>query len=642
MISVLIPNWNGKPHLAGCLPSLQAQAFRDFEIIVVDNGSVDGSVAYVQTHFPNTRLIALPENRGFSAAINAGIGQARGEFIALLNNDTGTHPGWLEALSAAAAKNPTVDCFASKILCLTEPSILDSAGDGYSRRGMAWNIGKGLPDSGTWDQPRWVFGASGAAAFYRRRFFDKIGLFDEDLFAFYEDVDLAFRGQLLQKKCLYVPDAIVFHRGGGTVAHHSSNNLFYCSRNAILVLAKNMPARLLLKNSVMIFFTYARHFLRHLARKGHRLSILKGYASALTHLPKALAKRPGIQRGRCLLDRELETRLKEQEQFYKAMRNTHPFPPTPALPRGAPPYPPQQVGRGKDGGGSKTLEVSVVIVHYRTEELLEQCLDRLFASLNNSGLQHEVFVVDNGSLLKKMAGLKAAFPHLHWLKNSKNEGFAKACNQGLQLSGGKYCLLLNPDCIVSPTTIARMVRRMEENFEVGLCGGRHRFPDGRLQPTCRAFPTLWNTFTDQLLLNRIFSRSSWLNAYKMAGWAHDQIREVDQLMGSCLMVRRKMLEQIGLLDERFFLYFEEVDLCLRAKQTGWKIMFFPDPEMEVVHAGGASSSQDLRLRDLQRYQSLCLWHQKHLPGSRAILAKAMAMIGLSLRTFRPWRGHGSV
>lgn len=277
-------------------------------------------------------------------------------------------------------------------------------------------------------------------------------------------------------------------------------------------------------------------------------------------------------------------------------------------------------------------DISIILVHYRTEKLLGLCLKALATSLNAAGRRSEVFVVDNGSDAQKIAGLKQFFGKIHWIHNGANEGFARACNQALKLARGKHILLLNPDCLIAAQTIPRMLKHMESDERIGLAGPRHRYPDGKLQPTCREFPTLGNVAAEQLFLNKLFPRSSRWNAYKMGGFAHDQVREVDQLMGSCLFMRRALLEEIGALDERFFMYFEEVDLCRRAKQAGWKVMFFPDEATDVSHAGGASSDQDVSARVTQRYRSLCLWHRKHSSPAQIAAVKGAVLAGLLLRT----------
>jgi GT2 family glycosyltransferase len=314
-LSVVLPTWNGLQHLKLCLPSLTSQSFADFEIIVVDNGSGDGTRDYLRRHHPLIKVIGFESNRGFSPAVNAGIRQAQGKYIVLLNNDTQVDPQWLQELVHAAETNEHVDCFASKILRLEDPLLLDSAGDAYDRRGMAWNIGRGHRDGPSFNKPKSVFSVCAAASLYRRRFFEEVGLFDEDFFAFYEDVDLGFRGQLMKRQCLYVPTAIVHHQGGGTFRHLSNAHLYYCTRNAVLVLVKNMPTILFLQNFFRIGLAYTRHFLGHFWRSGQRWGVLSGYVAACLYLPKMFPKRYRNQRRRQITNTELQALLKSQESL---------------------------------------------------------------------------------------------------------------------------------------------------------------------------------------------------------------------------------------------------------------------------------------------------------------------------------------
>ncbi len=699
--TIVIPSWNGKHHLTRCLPSLRDQTCRNFEVLVVDNGSCDGTKEFLTQHHHEVCCIALDKNYGFSRAVNEGIRRAHADLIILLNNDTQANPRWLEALLRAARHHPEASIFASKILAVTDRLTLDSAGDGYSRSGMAWNIGRGRPDSPLFGAPRWVFSACAAGALYRKNVFTEVGLLDEDFFAFYEDVDLGFRAQLLNRKCLYVPAAILYHDRGATIRSHEAALVYHCTRNALLTLIKNMPAALLVKNLPRILLAQVRHFGRHIVKKNHWKATLCGYASALKALPRTWAKRRHIQRTRTVSNAQLEDLFKSQEEFFNVIARSKvrdqlksgvgvsrfprcsrsPLRTLLALAVRGPSAIKAAVSDGSPGtrqrfsGGwaylmpraqsaratlcqrsmgtrsfstlgnrdilyfdqmhpSQKIDVSVVIVHYHTEELLRACLANLLAGLNRTGQDPsccEIFVINNGSDARQIEPIKNAYPQIRWISNAANAGFAKACNQGLRAARGKYCLLLNPDCFVSPSTIPRMKEIMDADPAIGLLGGRHVFPDGTLQPSCRRFPTLWNVLTDEWFLGRIFPRSAWWNRYKMGDFDHDQQRNVDQLMGSCLCIRRPILEQTGFLDERFFLYYEEVDLCWQAKKHGWKVVFDPDPALEVVHTGGASSSQNLSLRYQARYKSLCLWYRKNRPAPHIVPLKGIILAGLLLR-----------
>ncbi|HVF01245.1 MAG TPA: glycosyltransferase family 2 protein [Rubrobacteraceae bacterium] len=242
-VTVVIPNWNGERFLSLCLGSLRQQSFRDFETVLVDNSSTDSSVAFVSRNFPEVRTLSLDENKGFSAAVNAGIRASRSEYVALLNNDTEANPGWLEALVRAAGSHPEAGHFASKLVDFQNRLLLDGAGDALRRSGLPYRLGHGELDHGQYNSLAFVFGACAAAALYRRSTLDEVGLFDEDFFAYCEDGDLSFRAQLAGYRCLYVPDAIVYHVGSAsTGGKRSMTATRLGTQNGVNLLVKNLPA----------------------------------------------------------------------------------------------------------------------------------------------------------------------------------------------------------------------------------------------------------------------------------------------------------------------------------------------------------------------------------------------------------------
>jgi GT2 family glycosyltransferase len=239
---VIILNWNGRTLLAECLPPLLAQTFTDFEVILVDNGSTDGSAAWVQTQFPSVRIIQNPVNLGFAPANNQAIYATQAEFIALLNNDTRVAPDWLQTLVQVMRSDPQIGMVASKILLADSPNTVDSAGIAIDRAGIAWGLEGGQPDwQGGPARVVDVFGASGGAAFYRRAMLDEIGLLDEDFFAYLEHVDLAWRAQWAGWRCVYAPDAVVWHHHSATGARIPNFKSRLLGRNKIWLLAKNYP-----------------------------------------------------------------------------------------------------------------------------------------------------------------------------------------------------------------------------------------------------------------------------------------------------------------------------------------------------------------------------------------------------------------
>jgi hypothetical protein len=240
-VVVVIANWNGCHLLADCWRALELQSFSDFETVIVDNGSSDGSVDWLQANAPTAAVIRNEFNRGFAAANNQGIRASTAPLIVTLNNDARPHPDWLQALVQAAEQAKEFGMFASKILLQDSIGQFDSAGIEVDRAGIAWNRLWKQSHLADANQPIEVFGPSAAAALYRRSMLDQIGLFDEDLFAYYEDVDLAWRAHWAGWRCQYVPQAVVEHAHSATSGLHSPFKSYYLGRNKWRVIAKNYP-----------------------------------------------------------------------------------------------------------------------------------------------------------------------------------------------------------------------------------------------------------------------------------------------------------------------------------------------------------------------------------------------------------------
>ena len=300
LASVIIVNWNGRKFLAKCLESLRQQAYRHFSIILVDNGSIDGSIDFVIRNYPEVKTIALPRNVGFSVANNIAIKTVKTKYVALLNNDAVAHPLWLQSLIEALEAYPEAGFTASKMLFYDNPEIIDRVGDVYTRAGTGLLRGRGMR-ADSYNAREWVFGACAGAALYRTRMLRDVGLFDEDFFLVYEDVDLSFRAQLRGYKCLYVPEAIVYHKGSGSIVYDSPTSVYYSHRNLELVYIQNMPAGLILKTIFPhIIYDIAAFFF--FAARGRSKDFIKAKLDALKGLKKALKKRRRIQRSRIVDD----------------------------------------------------------------------------------------------------------------------------------------------------------------------------------------------------------------------------------------------------------------------------------------------------------------------------------------------------
>jgi GT2 family glycosyltransferase len=291
LVSVVVPNYNGAAYLADCLNSIRAQSYEPLEAIVVDDGSTDGSPDLVDASYPEISLIRLKKNSGFAHAANEGMKAARGETIALLNNDAVADPRWIEELVGALRRHPNAGSVASKILLLNQPGMLNSAGDVFRRSGVPDNRGAWETDHGQYEEEAEVFGASGAALAYRRDMLADIGFFDERFFMYCEDVDLAFRAQLTGYRCVYAPKAIVHHRlsasGGGTLAS------YYCGRNFVWLLARDLPAAAWRRQWPRILVTQiglALQALRH-AREPAARARLQGQLAGLIDAPGLIGER---------------------------------------------------------------------------------------------------------------------------------------------------------------------------------------------------------------------------------------------------------------------------------------------------------------------------------------------------------------
>lgn len=295
-VSVIVVNWNGKHLLDACLSSLRRQTFRDFEVILVDNGSSDGSVAWVAAHFPEVRILALEANQGFCGGNNAGIRAARGTYVALLNNDTEVEPDWLGELVGHIRVDTTIGACDSKILYFDERDTIWSAGAMYTIAGSGEWRGHGRKDREI-SEPAEVFTAVACSAIYPRRVLDEIGGLDEDFFTGYEDVDWSFRARLRGYRIVNVPSSRVYHKVSATHQYNSPAYVYHGQRNVVAVFVKNMPTALLLKYAVP-HLLYTGGSLLYFARVGRLPAFLRAKRDALRQWRMLWRKRREIQRSR--------------------------------------------------------------------------------------------------------------------------------------------------------------------------------------------------------------------------------------------------------------------------------------------------------------------------------------------------------
>lgn len=256
-------------------------------------------------------------------------------------------------------------------------------------------------------------------------------------------------------------------------------------------------------------------------------------------------------------------------------------------------------------------DISVCIVTYQARDFLRGCLTSLYASTQAS---LEVIVVDNGSLDGIDCMLAEEFPQVRLIQNHQNEGFTRPTNQAMEVGSGRYLLLLNPDTVILPGAIDRLLAFLEDHPQAGICGPKVLNQDGTLQKPCRRGESrplaVFSYFTG---LSRLFPKSRLFGEYLMTYLPEDEVNQVAGVSGSCMLIRREVIEQIGTLDERFFAWQEDADFCFRTRQAGWQIYYVP--EAQIIHYGGMGGSR------VQPYRSILEWHRSYYLYYKKNLAK---------------------
>lgn len=254
--------------------------------------------------------------------------------------------------------------------------------------------------------------------------------------------------------------------------------------------------------------------------------------------------------------------------------------------------------------------LSIVIVNWNTRDYLLAALESL--ELHAPGCEHELLVVDNASGDASVSAVEERFPRVRVIANGHNLGYARGNNQGAATARGRYLLLLNPDVVIPEGVLDRALAIMDEEADIGALGARLVHPDGRVQQSVRGFPAPLAVACEALGLSRLFPRSRVLASYRMPWFDYQKRSDVDQPMGTFLMIRREAWDRVGPFDERFPIFFNEVDWCLRARQAGFRIVYAP--EVEIVHYGGASTAQVAPAMAWESRRGLLAFYRKHYRG----------------------------
>jgi GT2 family glycosyltransferase len=308
LVSIIIPNWNGEHILADCLSSLKTQSFKNFEVVLVDNNSTDDSLKTALSVIPDIRIIALSQNYGFAKAINFGVKHSSAKYVVFLNNDTVVDIDWLKELVRVAQKNPGVSSVCSKLLNFYNQKIIDGVGVTIDEVGHGISRGWQQKDDGQFDTEEEIFGATGGAALFDREIFITVGMFDENYYMYYEEVDFAFRSQFLGYTSVFAPRAVVYHKHKATSQKRGSELVEYWQfRNMTQTIIRDFPTSLLVKNFLLLKIILV-HFntIFYQIKNGYFWAPFKADLWIIMHLVKLLQARAMIQDDKKVTDEYIE------------------------------------------------------------------------------------------------------------------------------------------------------------------------------------------------------------------------------------------------------------------------------------------------------------------------------------------------
>jgi len=264
-------------------------------------------------------------------------------------------------------------------------------------------------------------------------------------------------------------------------------------------------------------------------------------------------------------------------------------------------------------------ELTIIVVNYNCRLIVQNCIYSILQNVKN--IQYEVIVVDNNSNDNSLILIEKNFKDCILIRNDKNNGFAKAVNQGFKIAKGEILLILNPDVKILPASIEKAIHFLEDNPNVAILLPKLLNPDGSLQYSCRTFYDLPTILLRRTFLKKIFPNHSKIKEHLMLNYDHEKPREVDWGLGACMFIRKNAIEDVNLMDERFFLYFEDVDLCWRMKEKGWKVIYFPKSVM--IHAHLRHSAKGLfnraKWEHFVSFLKFCIKHGRLKPQKRILI-----------------------
>jgi GT2 family glycosyltransferase len=315
-VSIVIPNWNGREHLPMVLSSMKGQTFRDFDITVVDDGSTDDSVGYLEREWPEVRVVRFAENMGFASAWARGVAESTGEYLVVINNDIEFEPSWLETLTREMDADPSIGFITTKIRFQDDRDVIYGVGHDFYVYGWCATRGLREKDVGQYDQRSETAAATGAGSMFRRAALDSAGGVDADYWMYCEDVDLGLRILLQGYRGIYLPAPVGYHVGGATMGSYLDVQRFHLWRNQLVTVAKDVPAGILWRAlPKLLLFHYYQYSHERRGGTGSARLVLKAYAAFLKALPKTLAKRRRIQRARKISPAEFRSHVHSEYPF---------------------------------------------------------------------------------------------------------------------------------------------------------------------------------------------------------------------------------------------------------------------------------------------------------------------------------------
>jgi GT2 family glycosyltransferase len=276
------------------------------------------------------------------------------------------------------------------------------------------------------------------------------------------------------------------------------------------------------------------------------------------------------------------------------------------------------------------MDVSIIIVSWNTRELLRDCIDSIIKQTRR--ISYEIIVVDNASTDDSASMCEQSFPAVKLIANSINRGFAAANNQGMQIASGRYTLLLNPDTIVLDAAIDRCVAYADAHPDIGVVGCQVLERDGHIQQTGFSFPSPWTLFLTLTGLPRLFPRSPLFGKPQLGWWRRDSEKDIDVISGMFMLVRQEAIQQVGVMDESYFIYAEEADWCFRFYKAGWRRVFFPNAKIIHVDGGGKSTSQVNVKMLVQLQKSTMIYFRKNLGFASWMTAKVLFLLSNATRS----------